>query len=288
MNIKELLEYGRNNLIEKKEPYRLSKTLLNYLLKVQDNYLIMNENELVNIDIEKKFKESIKLLNNGIPIQYITKHQEFMKMNFYVDKNVLIPQPDTEILVEEVIKLYKTNTAKFKVLDLCTGSGAIGISIANYLQNSEVTMSDISLEALKIAKKNALNNNIKNKCKFIHSNMFKNIQKKFDIIVSNPPYIRTNIIPKLDKEVQNEPFIALNGGKDGLLFYKIIAEQAHIYLKNKGILALEIGYDPKEKVIELLTKEKKYKDIYSKKDLCGNDRIIVCKKGEDKCHSHQI
>ena len=282
MKIKELLEYGRNNLIKKEEPYRISKIILKHLLKADDSFLVINQDETVSLDVEKKYKEYIKLLNNGKPIQYITHQQEFMKMDFYVDENVLIPQPDTEILVEEIIDICKNMSCnyhkEYSILDLCTGSGAIGIALAKNIKNAKVTMSDISEEALEVANKNIIKNQVKSKCKLIKSDMFKNINNKFDIIVSNPPYIETNIIKTLEEEVQNEPILALDGGKEGLEFYKIIAKQAYKYLNKNGILALEIGYDQKEKVIELLKKEKKYIDIYSKKDLAGNDRIVCARR----------
>lgn len=278
MKIKELLEYGRNNLIDKQEPNRLSRILLKYLLKVDDSYLVINSREEVSKELEKQFKEKIYTLNSGKPIQYITHNQEFMKLNFYVDENVLIPQPDTEILVEEVLSICDNKDLNYNILDMCTGSGAIGISVAKYIQNSKVLMADISNKALKIAEKNTIKNDVKNKCKFIKSDMFVNIKEKFDIIVSNPPYIKTEVISILDKEVKSEPIIALDGGKDGLEFYKIIANNAWKCLIKNGVLALEIGYDQKDDVINLLQQIGKYKDIYSKKDLSGNDRIVICKK----------
>lgn len=281
MKIKELLEDGRKKLIQQNEPYRLSKILLKYLLKVDDNYLVVHQDEDVEQNIEEEFYKKINLLEKGKPVQYITNHQEFMKMKFYVDENVLIPQPDTEILVEEILDICKKQSSQnkrfYRMLDLCTGSGAIGISLAKYVENSKITMSDISLKALEIAKKNATQNHVENKCVFIKSDMFENIDGKFDIIVSNPPYIKTEVIKTLDKQVQNEPTIALDGGKDGLKYYRIIAEQAYQYLNKNGILALEIGYDQKEAVIRLLEEKGEYTDIYSKKDLAGNNRIIICK-----------
>ena len=158
MKIRELLEYGRCNLIDKEEPNRLSKMILKSLLKVDDIFLLINSEEEVTEDIQKQFKDNIELLNLGKPIQYIMHSQEFMKMNFYVDENVLIPQPDTEILVEEVINIFSglscayTKDQNIRILDLCTGSGAIGISLAKYIKNSKVTMSDISENAVEIAK----------------------------------------------------------------------------------------------------------------------------------------
>lgn len=283
MKIKELLEYGRYNLINKDEPNRLSKMLLKSLLKVDDIFLLINSEEYVAEDIQKQFKYNIELLNLGKPIQYIMHNQEFMKMNFYVDENVLIPQPDTEILVEEVINICSglscayTKDQNIRILDLCTGSGAIGISLAKYIENSKVTMSDLSKKALEIANKNAIKNEVKDRCSFINSDMFENINERYDIIVSNPPYIKTEVINTLSKEVQNEPSLALDGGEDGLRFYRIIANNAWKYLNKNGILALEIGYDQNDDVIKLLMATGKYRDIYSKKDLSNNDRIIVGK-----------
>ncbi len=297
MKIKELLEYGRNNLIENDEPYRVSKMLLKHLLKVEDSYLVIHQDMEIEKEIEEKFGKGINLLNEGKPIQYITKNQEFMELNFYVNENVLIPQPDTEILVEEIINICRkrrptpehTEPCKEQssnrfmhrrsenILDLCTGSGAIGVSLANYIENSNITMSDISPRALEIAKKNVGNNKVIERCNFVQSDMFENINEKFDIIVSNPPYIKTEVINNLDKQVQNEPILALDGGKDGLDFYRIIVEQGYKHLNENGVLALEIGYDQKEEVINLLKKSGKYQGIYSKKDLAGNNRVIVCK-----------
>ena len=276
MKIKELLEYGKNNLIEKEEPYRLSKMLLKSILNVDTTYLVINIEKEITKEIENKYKKGIHDLKSGKPLQYITSKQEFMGLDFYVDENVLIPQPDTEILVEEVLKKVEKLKDKINVLDICTGSGAIGVSIAKNATNVNVTMSDISENALKVAQKNAKINEVLDKCKFIKSDMFQNIEEKYNVIVSNPPYIKSKIIKTLEKEVQNEPLIALDGGEDGLDFYKIIIQTAYKHLKENGILALEIGYDQKEEVINLIEESNKYINIYCKKDLAGNDRIIIC------------
>ena len=203
-----------------------------------------------------------------------------MGLNFYVNENVLIPQPDTEILVEEVLQLLKQNVSKnmkrdnIRILDLCTGSGAIAISIAKMQENSTVTASDISEEAINIARKNSVDNNTD--IEFVVSNMFEKINGKFDIIVSNPPYIEEKVISTLPKEVQKEPYIALFGGEDGLKFYRIIAKEGKKFLNANGYIAVEIGYNQKEKVIELFEKED-YKEVYSKEDFGGNDRIVIAK-----------
>lgn len=211
---------------------------------------------------------------NGKPIQYITNEQEFMKLKFYVDENVLIPQPDTEIIVEKVIDEFKDK--ELKILDLCTGSGTIAISLAKYIERCNILATDISSKAIQIAKLNAEKNQVHKKIEFVLSDMFEEIRKdKFDIIVSNPPYIKTEVIKTLDKQVQNEPKLALDGGINGLKFYEIISKNAYKFLNNNGKIYLEIGYDQKNDVIDLLKKTQKYKDIICIKDLELNDRLIV-------------
>lgn len=203
-----------------------------------------------------------------------------MKMNFFVNEDVLIPRPDTEILVEEVIEITK-RLIRPKILDLCTGSGAIAIAIAKYAQNAIVYASDISKNAIEVAKKNAKTNGVQDRIEFIESDLFESIpQTKFDIIVTNPPYIKKDEISKLDLEVQNEPKIALDGGIDGLDFYRKISSKAYDYLKYNGYLCMEIGYDQKESVLDILDYENRYSDTYCKKDLYGNDRIIVTRVGD--------
>lgn len=287
MNIKQALEYGiellnKNNI---ESPNLKTRMLLANILNKNKEYLLIHDTEELNISNINKYKENIQKLVNGTPIQYIINKQEFMGLEFYVDKNVLIPQPDTEILVEEVINICKEQNAnkKIKILDLCTGSGAIGVSIANNIKNCEMTLSDISYDALKIAQKNsvmaeAIGDSQKSNIKTIQSDLFEKIEEKFDIIVSNPPYIETKTIQTLDKEVQMEPKLALDGGEDGLDLYRRIIKEAYKYLNNNGTLALEIGYNQKDKVINLIKASNMYKDIYSKKDLSNNDRIVVCKK----------
>ena len=278
MKIIEVLQNAIQELNNNKisDPIMKSRILLANILKVTKEYLVINSEQEISIETINKFNEGINKLIKGEPLQYITHHQEFMRLDFYVDENVLIPRQDTEILVEEVINSCDKNK-DYKILDLCTGSGAIGVSLAKYIQNSYLTCTDISSIALEIAKKNAKENNIEN-IEFIQSDMFENINKKFDIIVSNPPYIAKSVIKTLDKEVQKEPSIALDGGIDGLDFYKIIANNAHTYLQKNGLIFLEIGYDQKEEVSNILETARKYTDIYSKKDLYDNDRIVVATK----------
>lgn len=276
MKIEELLKYGKEKLEQQKveDASIISRILMQHVLEIDRNKLIINKKDNVDINKEKEYKECIEKIMKGTPIQYITNNQEFMRLNFYVDENVLIPQPDTEILVEKVIKSIDI-MGNIEILDMCTGSGCIGISLAKNIENTKVTLVDISKEAIEIAKKNAIQNDVENKVNFIQSDMFENVKGKFDIIVSNPPYIRTAIIQTLDKQVQDEPYIALDGGEDGLDFYKVLINEAYKYLKKNGKIFLEIGYDQKKEVENLAKKSKNYKKIETIKDLSQNDRVII-------------
>ena len=269
---KGMIELKNSNL---ESPKLKARLLMQFLLNKPRQYVIVNDMQELETKTEKQYFQAIKLMREGVPLEHITHQKEFMKLNFFVDENVLIPRQDTEILVEEVIKISKRINAK-KILDLCTGSGAIAVSLAKYIPKSEITAIDISNNALKIAKKNAITNEVENQITFINSNMFENLSnEKFDIIVSNPPYIKTEEIKKLDAEVQKEPQIALDGGEDGLDFYRKIIKDGYQYLKYGGYICLEIGYDQKIDVIELIENEEKFENTYTKKDLYDNDRIIV-------------
>ncbi len=256
------------------------KMLLSDILGKEKEYLLIHDNEELSQDVLDNFYAKLNRLKDEEPIQYILNKQEFMGFEFYVDENVLIPQPDTEILVEEVVDISKkinNNSNELRVLDMCTGSGAIAISLSKLIENASVSASDISDGALNVAKENAIKNSVN--IEFYKSDLFNDISKnvKFDIIVSNPPYIKTEVIKGLSKEVQSEPFIALDGGEDGLVFYREIIKNAKDYIVEDGYLALEIGYDQKESVTNLL-RENGYKNIYSKTDLAGNDRVVVGQK----------
>lgn len=282
MTIKEAIDKATIKLKVKniESPKQKARLLMQAILKQTRQYLMVyDEKNLPRAQQEKYFKAIDKIIK-GIPLQHITHQQEFMKMNFYVNEKVLVPRPDTEILVEEVIEIAKKINAK-KILDLCTGSGAIAISLAKYIENSQITAIDISKEALSIAERNAKSNGVDKQIAFLPSDLFDDVPKeKYDIIVSNPPYIKRKIIRTLDKQVQKEPYIALDGGYDGLDFYRKIIRQAYEFLKYKGYLCLEIGYDQKMDVIELIEKEEKYVNTYGKKDLYGNDRIVITKVGD--------
>lgn len=276
MKIREVQAYLNKELNNVEDGILKSKILMMNLLGVSKEYLLIHDNDEFPEEKLEELKNKITRLKNNEPIQYIINKQEFFGCDFYVDENVLIPQPDTEILVEEAInistKMKEMCKTNIKILDLCTGSGAIAVSLAKNIENADVVASDISQKALEIANKNSILNNVE--INFIHSDLYENIKEKFNMIVSNPPYIRTGVIKELSKEVQKEPHIALDGGEDGLKFYKKIIEESKQLLENNGYLLLEIGFDQRKDVIELLEKNN-YKNIYFKKDLGSNDRIVV-------------
>ena len=281
MTIKQAIIKGVTILkLEKiSSPKLKARLLLQYVLKKPRQYLIVYDNQKLTELQEKEYLKYIELLKQGEPIEHITHQKEFMKLNFYVDENVLIPRQDTEVLVEEVIKIAKKINAK-KILDLCTGSGAIAVSLAKYLENVQLTALDISGKALDIAISNAKNNHVQEKITFVESNLFEDLaQEKYDIIVSNPPYLKRKEIENLDMEVRREPKIALDGGEDGLDFYKKIIDKGYEYLKYGGYICLEIGYDQKEEVMKIIDDKKQYINTYCKKDLYDNDRVIVTKIG---------
>ena len=240
MNIEKILQKATIKLKDNniKEAHSKARRLLAFSLGVSKEQIIIHNKEELTIEQENIYNEYVARIILGEPIQYIIGKQEFMGIDFKVNPSVLIPQPDTEILVERTIEILK-HLKEPKVLDLCTGSGAIAVSIAKYVPNSIIFASDISKQALEIARQN----DNENKVNFVHSNLFENIDGEFNVIVSNPPYIKTSEIQKLSKEVQNEPLLALDGGQDGLFFYREIIKQAHKYLEEQGYLCIEIGLE---------------------------------------------
>lgn len=253
--------------------------LLGKLLNVDKIYIYTHGNEEVPQHIVDKFLELIEKRAKGYPIQYIINEKEFMGIDFYVEKGVLIPRPDTEILVEYVLKHIEDNK-DIEVLDVGVGSGAIGLSIAYYKKNTTVYGVDISDEALKVANINKQRLNLSN-VKLLKSNLFENIgeDKKFHIIVSNPPYIPRKDIEELQDEVKNyEPMKALDGGEDGLDLYRRIIPESKDYLIEGGLLIFEIGYDQKEQVESIMIAEG-FKSIETLKDLQGLDRVVLGFKG---------
>ncbi|MBR6798657.1 MAG: peptide chain release factor N(5)-glutamine methyltransferase [Firmicutes bacterium] len=296
----------KTRLLVKEGEYRLAKAfcmdakidaeeLYCFLTGMDKVALFLRANEEVDPETEKKYFDLIARRAERIPLQHITGTQEFMGHTFIVSPDVLIPRQDTETLVEEAARTIQSTpkekltfmeklrgVKEWEVLDLCCGSGAIGISLAKICSNIKVTASDISSAAIKVATENA--DNLRAKIKFVEGDMFApHDGKKFDMIVSNPPYIRTAMISILQEEVKtHEPLGALDGGRDGLEFYRIIVEQAADYLKPGGFLMLEIGHDQGEDLRKMLKDDGRYTPAEVIKDLPGKDRVVKCKLRSDR------
>lgn len=278
MTIKEILIQYSKELENISDTPRLDVEMLlkKALGDVDSMYIRMYLDKQLTEEQEKYFLEMIKERLNERPIAYIIGNREFMGLDFFVQEGVLIPRPDTETLVEEIINICNNRTG-LNILDIGTGSGAITISLAKYLDKSHVISADISDIALEIASKNAISNNVDERIDFIKSDVFSNVPKeeKFDLIVSNPPYIRKSDIDGLDRQVKDfEPYNALEGGEDGLDFYRQITKESIDYLKQGGILAYEVGHDQAEDVSEIM-KSYGYTKIYKKKDIQGIDRVVI-------------
>ena len=278
MNIGEILLEAYKILKEVQiESYLLdSQLLLSKVLNKDKLFIILNRDFNLNHQQENEFLRLIQLRKSKMPIKYILGECEFMGMNFIVKPGVLIPRPDTEVLVEEVIK-HINEKAYTEVCDVCTGSGAIGIAIAEFIKNAKVTLYDISEDALAVTKSNIERFDLSKRVNVEFSDLLQvaiDQNKKFEVIVSNPPYIRDAVIPTLMEDVKNyEPYIALSGGSDGLDFYRRITEESLLVLEKGGLLAFEIGYDQREEVKNILL-EAGFSAIECIKDLSGNDRVI--------------
>lgn len=275
MTVEELIVYGK------------SKTSSDHAKMLLSSYLDVNPLELLTIldkevdsDIEKLYKSSLEALKENKPIQYVIGNVNFYGLKFIVNKNVLIPRFETEELVEQVVDYARCfNKDKIKILDLGCGSGAIGLTLKSILKDSEVTLVDISKEALEVAKLNA--NNLNLDVTFIESDWLSNVElEKYDIVVSNPPYIKT------DEEIEdivkdNEPSLALYGGIDGLDCYRKILANIKPYLNDKFLIAFEIGESQKEEIYDIVNKYLYDVEITSKKDLYGRNRMIFVRNKND-------
>ncbi len=270
MVISELLTSLKNKLLENAEFE--AKEIVMQSLGISRNELILNSRREVTEGEYKKAQDMLKRRLTGEPLQYILGFSEFMSLKFNVNSHTLIPRSDTETLVELLTE--KITDKKSTVIDIGTGTGCIGISLAKYT-GADVTLADISKEALKTATENANQNGVA--VKTLNIDILNEIpQGKYDIVVSNPPYIRSDVIPTLQTEVKEfEPLSALDGGNDGLIFYRRITEIAPQILNNGGILAYEIGYDQGDEVKDLMKKDFCHVEII--KDLCGNDRVVIGK-----------
>lgn len=277
--IQELLKQGYDILKnEGINSYMLdTQLLLGKVLKMDRMAIITNRDLLVEDEVTEAFLNLIELRKMKMPIKYILKSCEFMGFEFYVESGVLIPRPDTEVLVEEVLREAKNHNYT-RICDVCCGSGAIGISIAKLLDKVIVDCTDISDYAEKVTEENIKRLKAEKQVKFYKSDLLQYAleqNKNFQVIVSNPPYISTGVIPTLMEDVKDyEPYIALCGGEDGLDFYRKITAQSLRVLDKGGLIAYEIGYDQGEAVQNIL-KDNGFKDIRCIKDLAENDRVVL-------------
>ena len=243
--------------------------LLEMVAKIDRSFYFTHINEEVEPEVLTEYERVLEKRAEHVPLQYITGEQEFMGMTFKVNSNVLIPRQDTETLVEDTLKVIEP---QMEVLDLCTGSGCILLSILKNAPTVRGTGSDVSKQALLVAKENAKLHDLE--AEWVRGNLFDNVSGSYDVIVSNPPYIAQAEIPRLMPEVaQFEPIQALDGGVDGLDFYRKITEEAPQYLKENGYLFFEIGYDQGQEVQRLMC-EAGFTDVAVIKDLAGNDRVV--------------
>ncbi|EGO89027.2 peptide chain release factor N(5)-glutamine methyltransferase [Clostridium botulinum C] len=279
MTIGEALSIAYNTLkVENIDTYILdSQLLMQKVLKKDKLFIILNRNLEISLKDQEEFFKLIKLRKDKMPVKYILGECEFMGLNFNVKEGVLIPRADTEVLVEEVIKEIKENGYN-NVCDVCCGSGAIGISIGKYIKETIIDCYDISDIAIEVTKNNINKFQLNNKVYVYKSDLLdeaKRQNKMYDVIVSNPPYIKEEVIPTLMKDVKEyEPYIALCGGKDGLYFYNKITKNSVDFLNRGGLLAFEIGYDQGKEVKDILI-ENRFSNIKVIKDLAGLDRVVM-------------
>ncbi len=273
MTLKEAYQYGQEQLKKAQiEDADLDAWyLLEYVTGVSRAMYFLDMARELSQEEETRYLEFIMIRTKHMPLQHITGVQEFMGLEFKVNEHVLVPRQDTEVLVESVLDILEP---KMRVLDMCTGSGCILISLLRLCGFSDIcgVGVDISKEALEVAHKNAENLGVD--AMFLHSDLFSAVEGQYDVIVSNPPYIRTSVIEELKEEVKfHDPYIALDGKEDGLYFYRNIVEKSTQYFKKGGKLFFEIGHDQGEDVSTLM-REAGFSNVTVKKDLAGLDRVV--------------
>lgn len=277
LTLKQLYKVGTVKLAEEGiEEFSLDAWyLLEYVTGVSKAMYFAEPERAVSEENADRYIDCIRRRAAHIPLQHITGEQEFMGYPFYVNEHVLIPRQDTEVLVETALEVCrKEQMGEIRLLDMCTGSGCILLSLLHELKPRTVTGVgvDLSKEALCVAERNA--EKLKIDAEFLESDLFENVKGTYDVIVSNPPYIRTSVIETLQEEVKDhDPYLALDGKEDGLYFYRRIIEQAPAYLKKKGWLLFEIGSDQGEDVKNLM-EQAGYTGVSVKKDLAGLDRVV--------------
>lgn len=287
ISIRDLINEGVNKLETAKiaSPLLDVQLLLCHVLEVDKVFLYCHMNDTIDLRKAEEFNKLLEKRYKGCPLQYIINKQEFMGLDFYVDENVLIPRPDTEILVEKILEIMKGENfikkRSINIADIGSGSGAIGLSLAKYETRCKVHSVDISENALKITASNSESLEVKQRVKLYKGDMLspllnKELEKSFDIIVSNPPYIPSDDIDSLQIEVSKyEPRLALDGGLDGLEYYRQIINTSPKLLAKNGVLAFEIGWNQGEDLKKLLKETGEYKDVEIIKDLANLDRVVI-------------
>lgn len=271
MTFRELLTEGKNALTACKiEDAELDAwLLLEHISHMNRAAFFLRQQENASQEDICRYRDLIRQRGSHIPVQHLTGTQEFMGLEFMVSPDVLVPRQDTELLVEKLLPLVPGKS----ILDVCTGSGCIAISLAKLGGPRRVDATDLSEKALDIAGKNA--KKLEADVTFYQGDLLENISEKYDIIVSNPPYIATKVVRGLMPEVrEHEPLLALDGGADGLVLYRRLLEQVPLHLEPDGIFAVEIGYDQGEIVTELFVQHG-FEEIECCQDLCGNDRVVM-------------
>jgi len=265
-------------------PEREAEIFLSFIFEINRSEIYLNFNKVLKNAEKKRLEEMVQKRIKHIPSQYITKSQEFMGMDFLVQEGVLIPRPETEILVEKVIEKLKNKKYSYhiRILDLGTGTGIIAICLAKFIKDITVYATDISKKSLEIALENTQKHKCKNKIIFLQGDIFKAIQGKIKEnglvgIISNPPYITTGELESLPPEIKdNEPEIALNGGLDGLKYYRKIIRESPYYLKKDGFIALEVGLNQYQKIKKIILKNENYKkNVEIIKDYSGIERVVI-------------
>jgi release factor glutamine methyltransferase len=274
--ISEILDWATDFFRKQKMewPHLEAEILLAHTLNVRRIELYINYKKVLEEEELTRFKEMIQRRSRREPLAYITGVQPFMSIDFFVNPSVLIPRPETEKLVEIAIDIIKLSRSR-RIVDIGTGNGAIALSLAKYYPNIQVIGIDASPAAIAIAQKNAEHHNLSQRAQFIAGDMFKPLKEKVDIIVSNPPYIPTKEIQKLDTSVKEwEPREALDGGKDGLKYIRELINTAPNYLPPRGHLLIEIGFDQGPQTKSLAENMGRYKEVKILKDINGNDRLL--------------
>ena len=256
-----------------------AEVLLAYVLNVRRLSLYVNLDKKLTGEQITRYHNLLKRRIERIPVAYLTGHKEFMGLNFAVTPDVLIPRPDTEVLAQGVIEHLQGFDINLKIADLGVGSGAICVSILKFVDNVTAAAVDISKKALEIAQFNAAKFNVEDKITFYEGDLFEPLEGQiFNVIVSNPPYVSDDDFKNLQSEVKGEPRIALDGGKDGLKFYRKIVSDAPKFLTDDGFLAMELGFNHSEPVRHMIEDSGKFKHVQIWKDLAGIERVIAAWK----------